>query len=1618
MNNTPTDYCHKTVSLTQEISTNKTFTCFVVGETSLVIRCVEHLLQQGHIILGVFSKDHKVNAWADQQGMTCFKNKQLCFAALRQQEFDYLFSIVNSWVIPSEILSLPRKKAINYHDSPLPRYAGVNATVHALRHREPYHGISWHEMAEGIDTGDILQQVLVDILPGDTALSLNIRCYEAAFSAYTELVQALAEETVNPIKQNLAERSYYGRWDRPKAACVLNWNDTAEKLDALIRALDMGAYHNPIGLPKCLIGEQVFIPSQTEVLTTASAQAPGVLLAVTDTAIQIATGSQDLAIHRLLSMEGESLPAAEWMRRCDVQAGQVLPNINAEQTQNLSQLDKRYCRHEAYWIEQLSAVRPVSLPHHRAMLADEADLPPYTQIRFPQTCDAVFLTLSFAVLLARFSQSYTLTLGFSSPALRQDITGYEPYFAQQIPLNLQIEAKQTFSETLQLVREQLDELHNKGNYLVDLILRKPMLTAPNGLFTITWVESAQDPLLQQRCENVLLIKTTGACCYWPAAWHYLAKHFQQLVNAIIQYPDTPLYQLPLLDKQAIQQLQAWNNTATDYPKDLTVVDLFEQQVEKTPNKIAVVFEGQHLTYRVLNHQANQVAHALIERRVQADTLVGICVERSLEMVIGLLGILKAGGAYVPIDPSYPQARIAYMLEDSAVPVLLIQSHLKKQLPELRHACVTVCLDDVDFTAQDTKNPELNRHVEDLAYVIYTSGSTGEPKGVMVGHQALFNHMHWMQCRFAFTTKDKILQKTPFSFDASVWEFYASLLTGGTLVLAKPQGHTDINYLFRLLNQKQITVLQLVPSLLKVMLKENEAVPNSLRYIFCGGEVFSQEIHRKYYSQIRNTGFYNLYGPTEACIDATCWESRQLADISIGQPIANTRIHILDAAHQPRPIGIPGELCITGRGLARGYLNRPKLTAEKFIEVELFGKTERIYKTGDLARWLPDGNLEYLGRIDNQVKLRGFRIELGEIEAVLSQHPAVKEAIVTLYEADDNKRLAAYITEDSGNDSLIAELRKRLKDKLPDYMIPSHFNILERLPLTPNGKVDRKALPAPQLNLTDAYEVPRNDIEQKIADVWSRLFKHNKIGIHDDFFHLGGDSLLSIQMIACAGQAGLQITLQDLIQHHTIAGLAAVAGFDAEKDAGEASLTPIAKIPDGKVQVSGPDSRAGEGGIPLSFIQERMWVHQTLRPSICFYNISCLFQLTGKLDIAILRQSFNEIINRHEILRTTFPKVDGSPVQSIAPASTINISIKDLQGLSEKARSDEVERLVKEVQHHPFDVFKGPLLRVMLMRLEEQSHVLFFGTHHIIFDMMSGDIFFKELCLFYETILSGKSSPLPALPIQYANYAVWQHRSMTPEARETKLNYWKQWLANGEPPPLAFPSDKHLPAPTFRAGAVHYQLPSELTEKLKSLSRRTGITLFTTMLTTLTVLLYRYSGCQDIVVGSPFANRNHWKLEQLIGYIGNSLLLRIEISENSGFSDLLSQVQQVVLEAITNQDLPFDQMEKILSPESKRDAPLSKTFISFFPEAPIEKFEFSDITMRSMPLEPLVTGLDLFLIIWEKKTPSETFLQGFWRYNKDIFDAKTVVRMTENFQAVLEAVVTEPSLSVEELPMLL
>jgi amino acid adenylation domain-containing protein len=629
----------------------------------------------------------------------------------------------------------------------------------------------------------------------------------------------------------------------------------------------------------------------------------------------------------------------------------------------------------------------------------------------------------------------------------------------------------------------------------------------------------------------------------------MLDHYERILESVVANPGQPISNLDLLGPDERRRIVVeWNDTATDYPRESCIHELFEAQARRAPDAVAVVYGEDALTYRCLNERANRLAHYLRARGVGPGVMVGICIERSLEMVVGLLAVLKAGGAYVPLDPEYPKARLAFMLEDAEPPVLLTQRRLLGNLPV--HGAQVTCLDEFDWSGADMSLQDPNAVVDsdNLAYVIYTSGSTGEPKGALNTHRALVNHMVWMQTTFGFTADDKVLQKTPFSFDASVWEFYAPLLIGGQLVMARPGGHQDSGYLVETINDHGITILQAVPSLLQLLLADRIDTCVTLRRVFCGGEELSNELTQRFFDA-SDAALINLYGVSEACIDSifhACTRTGSAHTIPIGRPIANTRVYILDEHKRPVPVGVPGELYLGGEGLARGYLKRSELTAEQFVPDAFHDEPEsRMYRTGDRARYFPDGNIEFLGRVDTQIKLRGHRIELGEIEAVLAEHPAVRETVVVAREeGPGDKRLVAYLVRDGRLSDGDPDLREFLRHKLPDYMVPSVYIDLKALPLTPNGKLDRRALPAPtgeERALSGVFVAPRGEMEERIAAIWRDVLGTREVGVRDNFFDLGGHSLLATQVTTrLRSDLRVDIPLDEIFWRPTVAELANLA----------------------------------------------------------------------------------------------------------------------------------------------------------------------------------------------------------------------------------------------------------------------------------------------------------------------------------------------------------------------------------------------------------------------------------------------------------------------------------------------
>lgn len=1095
------------------------------------------------------------------------------------------------------------------------------------------------------------------------------------------------------------------------------------------------------------------------------------------------------------------------------------------------------------------------------------------------------------------------------------------------------------------------------------------------------------------------------------------QHFLNLLDAFLEDNAQPLRRARLLSAEERNLiLVEFNRTKAACPADQTVAQLFEAQARRWPDQPAVVFNGQSLTYAQLNAKANQLAHYLQSLGVTPESFVGLCVERSLEMTIGLLGILKAGGAYAPLDPAYPKERLAFMLADAQPRALVTQKRLADRLPE--HGAKAVCLDeDREIIArQSAENPIRKAGADNLAYVIYTSGTTGKPKGVLITHRAMLNHNVAAARLFGLQSSDRVLQFHSISFDAAVEEIFPTWLSGATLVLRDDAILVPGADLLRLIEKESVSVLDLPTAYWREWVSElartKERLPNALRLVIVGGDKATAEryeVWRKFSGD--GIRWINTYGPTEATVIATSHEPVSTKqgigfELPIGHPIANTQVYLLDHNLDPVPLGASGELCIGGDGLARGYLNRAEITAEKFMP-NPFGDEPgaRLYKTGDLARYLPDGNIEFLGRIDQQVKVRGLRVELGEIEAALIEHPAVREAAVVASDDEEsgNKRLVAYVTFSDGKAPASSELRRFLREKLPEYMTPSAFVTLESLPLSRSGKVDRQALlSAPELTRPEpeaVFEAPRSPIEEALSGIWANVLGADQIGVRDNFFDLGGHSLLVTQLISRVREAfQVEMAPRELFEAPTVAGLA--ERIEALMKAGQGPPAPPIQ----------PVTR--RDAMPLSFAQQRLWFIDQMEPGNPAYNMPGAVRLTGALNVAALEASINEIIRRHESLRTTFTAVDGKPVQVIAPALSLSAPVVELSGDSEAEREEQVRKMAAEDALRPFDLAQGPLFRVRLLRLAAEEHVALFSMHHIISDEWSLGVLAHELAALYEAFSQGQPSPLADLPIQYADFAHWQRHWLQGEALETQLGYWRERLG-GELPALRLPFDHPRPASPAYRGAVHsFVLSPEVSAALKTLARREGSTLFMTLLAALQTLLHRHTGQDDIVVGTDVANRNRLETEGLIGFFINHLVLRTNLGGNPTFRQLLRRVREVTLGAYAHQDLPFDKLVGALRGERNLNhSPLFQILFVFGNPA-MPTLELPGLTLSPLRSDLILSKYDLTLFMSERGQE----ISGLWRYSAELFEAATISRMSDHLVTLLGGVAANPDARLKSLEM--
>lgn len=1223
------------------------------------------------------------------------------------------------------------------------------------------------------------------------------------------------------------------------------------------------------------------------------------------------------------------------------------------------------------------------------------------------------------VCLYKYTRDTTVTVG--SPTRRRDD---EADTITALAIVDDLDDRMSFKQLLVNVRQTLLEAYERQRYpfnklLNDLKLegiknRCPLFDilmefaeihgrAPElkNDITISWSKKTDRLNGQFRFSNGLFKSETI---------ERFANHLLNLLWAAVENKDALLRDLDLLGKtEHYQLLIEWNDTASDYPSDSCFHQLFETQVERTPDAVAAMFKREQLTYSRLNECANRLAHRLRSSGVGPDTPVAICVDRSLDMIIGILGILKAGGAFAPLDPSLPADRLAFMLEDTQTPVLVSQSWLKELLPQ--GAKYTIYLDEERALPSEEEVGSLASLVRsnNLAYVIYTSGSTGEPKGVMISQRGLVNYLTWCLSAYRLDEGGGAPINSPFGFDLTLTSLFPPLLAGKRIALLdEDEGIDGLNS--ALVSMGDFSLVKITPAHLDIIKHgiTSDQAAGLTRAFVIGGEALAWEHLSFWHAHAPETRIINEYGPTETvvgcCVFEALGQNYSEGGVPIGRPIANTRIYLLDHNYHPVPVSVAGEIYIGGDGLARGYLDRPRLTAEKFIpDPYACAPGSRLYRSGDLGAYLPDGNIDFLGRADHQVKIRGYRIELGEIEASLIQHPAVREATVLVKEyAAGDKRLVAYYQIEDGKPPSVTELRNFIARRLPDYAIPSSFVALEKLPLTVNGKVDRKALSLLESRGAEhgrALAQPRTPIEEVLATIWSQVLGLDEISADDNFFDLGGHSLLATQVVSRVRKIfDIELPLRRLFDSPTVAGLASwiESAIRREERLEATAIKPIPRDKD----------------LPLSFAQQRLWFLDQLATDKSIYNGSIAIRLIGALDKKALTRTINEIVNRHEILRTTFTAPDGQPIQVINPPQAMILHETILTGLPEDEREESILKILKEKSKKPFDLAKGPPWLIRLFQMGEQDYIALFVMHHIISDAWSLGLLVREVAASYNSLSENEEPSLPVLPIQYVDYAVWQRNWLRPHVVDTLLNYWKEQLKN-VPPLLNLPTDYPRPSAQIHSGAtIFFTIEAELTNNLGKLMRRHGVTMFMTLLAGFQALLHRYSGQDNIAVGSPIANRNRAETEGLIGCLVNTLVLHTDLSGNPTYKELLMRVREVCLGAYTHQDLPFEILVKELQPERRTGHTTMFDVWFVLQNAPMEGLELGGLKLSEVGLE--IDGAQFDLVMSLVETGKE--IRGTVTYKTCLFEQRTIEVMLQHYRKILEFGAGDEGIGILDAPL--
>ncbi len=1355
----------------------------------------------------------------------------------------------------------------------------------------------------------------------------------------------------------------------------------------------------------------------------------------------------------------------------------------------------------AYWQQTLTDLPPVlMLPTDKPRRQVQSTRGARLYRQFPATLTqqlnqyaqqqqvTLFMLLlsAFKVLLLRYTEQEDILVG--SPVANrtsnntQDLMGF---FVNTLVLRTQLDSKADFLEVLKKVKastlgaykhqaypfESLVEIINPErslghspffqvmftfqNFPLPAIQSETLSVHPVNLSqpdnkTLAWVgndtHTAMFDLtleITERPEGLVAALEYNTDLFEQTSIARMFEHLQRILKTVLLQPEIPIQHIPLITEEEQQLLQQWNDTEKDFFLDNkvnSVQQLFEQQVEATPNAIALQWQQQGkkntLSYQQLNTAANQLAHYLQSLEIKENSLIAVCLERSANIVITILAILKTGSAYVPLDPSYPHSRLAWIIQDSEAEILITETALTSIVESLAITYL-LYLDQLADTlsAYRTDNVDIAINPEQLIYVIYTSGSTGKPKGTAVPHRGFLNLLCWFREDYAFDENDSNILLTAIGFDLTQKNIFAPLLTGGQLFIPRWQ-HYDPAQIVNWIKEYNITWFNATPSMLDALLQrakmtDDYAALASLRYVFLGGETLNIEVFADWLDHpLCQAKIVNMYGPTEASDITTAItvqnnEQERLSGVSIGKPISNVSCYVVDKHLQAVFIGGIGELCVGGKGIAKGYLNQPLLTAEKFIPDPFSNKKDAVmYRTGDLVRWNHQGELMFMGRIDHQVKIRGFRIELGEIEAQLRLQDKVNDALVCTYQdADKPVQLCAYIQpegiiDNTARQVLQEQLQQALQAELPDYMIPSWFVIIDHFPLNAHGKVDRKALPRPDTDV-EARIAPSTHTEEILVAIWSEVLKRENIGVSDNFFSLGGHSLLISQVANRIYQRfALEVALRVLFELPTIVALARHIDTLLE-NAGELTidLEHLANLDQSQPHTNIPVIDRSQN-IALSYAQQRLWFIEQMQPGNAWYNMPACFVLQGELNITALQQAFQALMMRHEILRSRFCEHHGqAQLKFVDNAKDFDLGYEDCSHLSTVQQQAVLEQIQQQQVSTGFDLAHTSPLRTRLIQLAPEKYQLFATLHHIVADGWSVNILLDEIHVLYQAFDNDQQVDLAPLTIQYADFAQWQKDLLAGERLEKQCQYWQQKLCDVEI--LELPTDYPRPASqSFHGAHISFSFDASISIGLLALAKQSQCTLFMLLLAAYKTLLFRYTEQTDICVGTPVAGRTHQDTEALIGFFINSLAIRDTLQADMPFIQLLQQLRETTLDAFAHQDVPFEKLLDELGIE--RDMSYSPIFQVMFnlhalhiPDRPLSE----KLQLHTLEVETGVAKFDWIVEIDKASVETGQALQGRIEYNTDIFSVQRMQRFIQHFECLLQGVIANPETVLGQLPLL-